>query len=189
MSIFLNENSKVIVQGMTGSEGRKHTQRMLASGTAIVGGVNPSKAGQNVDFAARLEVFARAKAIESREQVGFGEALKRAIEVSFAQLSDRRAADTAHFLGAPFFGAQAALQRRIASLVGRQGVTFAEVAGTKASYTLKGHELYVRAVVSSEQHPKNPSYKGHEHQQAWTQPVGWEGRLAREAAPAPAEHH
>jgi succinyl-CoA synthetase alpha subunit len=50
MSIFLNENSKVIVQGMTGSEGRKHTQRMLASGTAIVGGVNPSKAGQSVDF-------------------------------------------------------------------------------------------------------------------------------------------
>ncbi|RBY80117.1 succinate--CoA ligase subunit alpha [Blastococcus sp. TF02-09] len=50
MSIFLNENSKVIVQGMTGSEGMKHTSRMLASGTAIVGGVNPRKAGQNVDF-------------------------------------------------------------------------------------------------------------------------------------------
>jgi succinyl-CoA synthetase alpha subunit len=50
MSIFLNENSKVIVQGMTGSEGRKHTQRMLASGTAIVGGVNPRKAGESVDF-------------------------------------------------------------------------------------------------------------------------------------------
>jgi succinyl-CoA synthetase alpha subunit len=50
MSIFLNENSKVIVQGMTGSEGSKHTQRMLASGTAIVGGVNPRKAGTTVDF-------------------------------------------------------------------------------------------------------------------------------------------
>ncbi|SOD93941.1 succinate--CoA ligase subunit alpha [Blastococcus haudaquaticus] len=50
MSIFLNENSKVIVQGMTGSEGSKHTQRMLASGTAIVGGVNPRKAGTSVDF-------------------------------------------------------------------------------------------------------------------------------------------
>jgi succinyl-CoA synthetase alpha subunit len=50
MSIFLSENSKVIVQGITGSEGRKHTQRMLASGTAVVGGVNPSKAGQTVDF-------------------------------------------------------------------------------------------------------------------------------------------
>ncbi|WP_369132806.1 succinate--CoA ligase subunit alpha [Modestobacter sp. I12A-02662] len=50
MSIFLNENSKVIVQGMTGSEGRKHTQRMLASGTAVVGGVNPRKAGETVDF-------------------------------------------------------------------------------------------------------------------------------------------
>ena len=49
MSIFLNENSKVIVQGMTGSEGSKHTARMLASGTAIVGGVNPRKAGTSVD--------------------------------------------------------------------------------------------------------------------------------------------
>ena len=37
MSIFLNQDSKVIVQGMTGSEGMKHTTRMLASGTAIVG--------------------------------------------------------------------------------------------------------------------------------------------------------
>jgi succinyl-CoA synthetase alpha subunit len=58
MSIFLNENSKVIVQGMTGSEGSKHTQRMLASGTAIVGGVNPRKAGTSVDFeGATVPVF------------------------------------------------------------------------------------------------------------------------------------
>ena len=50
MSIFLNENSKVIVQGMTGSEGQKHTRRMIASGTTVVGGVNPKKAGQSIDF-------------------------------------------------------------------------------------------------------------------------------------------
>jgi succinyl-CoA synthetase alpha subunit len=50
MAIFLNENSKVIVQGMTGSEGIKHTTRMLASGTNIVGGVNPRKAGETVDI-------------------------------------------------------------------------------------------------------------------------------------------
>ena len=50
MSIFLNADSKVIVQGMTGSEGMKHTQRMLNSGTNIVGGVNPKKAGQTVEF-------------------------------------------------------------------------------------------------------------------------------------------
>jgi len=37
MSIFLNQDSKVIVQGMTGSEGMKHTTRMLASGTAVHG--------------------------------------------------------------------------------------------------------------------------------------------------------
>ena len=51
MAIFLNKDSKVLVQGMTGSEGTKHTRRMLASGTQIVGGVNPRKAGQKVDFA------------------------------------------------------------------------------------------------------------------------------------------
>jgi len=49
MAIFLTEKSKVIVQGMTGSEGMKHTRRMLASGTDIVGGVNPRKAGSTVD--------------------------------------------------------------------------------------------------------------------------------------------
>jgi len=50
MAIFLNEDSTVVVQGMTGSEGQKHTRRMIASGTSIVGGVNPKKAGQSVDF-------------------------------------------------------------------------------------------------------------------------------------------
>ncbi len=49
MAIFLTADSKVIVQGMTGSEGMKHTRRMLASGTQIVGGVNPRKAGEKVD--------------------------------------------------------------------------------------------------------------------------------------------
>jgi succinyl-CoA synthetase alpha subunit len=49
MSIFLNERSKIIVQGMTGSEGLKHTRRMVASGSSIVGGVNPRKAGEQVD--------------------------------------------------------------------------------------------------------------------------------------------
>ncbi|MGN8246541.1 succinate--CoA ligase subunit alpha [Cellulomonas soli] len=50
MAIFLTETSKVIVQGMTGSEGQKHTTRMLASGTQVVGGVNPRKAGTSVTF-------------------------------------------------------------------------------------------------------------------------------------------
>ena len=50
MAIFLTAASKVIVQGMTGAEGMKHTARMLASGTKIVGGVNPRKAGEQVAF-------------------------------------------------------------------------------------------------------------------------------------------
>ena len=38
MAIFLNEDSRIIVQGMTGSEGMKHTRRMLLGGSNIVGG-------------------------------------------------------------------------------------------------------------------------------------------------------
>jgi succinyl-CoA synthetase alpha subunit len=58
VAIFLTETSKVIVQGMTGSEGSKHTQRMITAGTQIVGGVTPGKGGQRVDFAgATVPVF------------------------------------------------------------------------------------------------------------------------------------
>jgi succinyl-CoA synthetase alpha subunit len=59
MAIWLTKDSKVIVQGMTGSEGSKHTRRMLAAGTNVVGGVNPRKAGTTVDFdGTALPVFA-----------------------------------------------------------------------------------------------------------------------------------
>src|SRR3954462_7690511 len=50
MSIFLNEHSKVVVQGLTGSEGTKHATKMLAAGTNIVGGVNARKAGTSVSI-------------------------------------------------------------------------------------------------------------------------------------------
>jgi succinyl-CoA synthetase alpha subunit len=50
MSIFLDAGSKIIVQGMTGSEGMKHTRRMLAAGSAVVGGVNARKAGTKVEI-------------------------------------------------------------------------------------------------------------------------------------------
>ena len=49
MAIFLTAESKIIVQGITGSEGTKHTRRMVASGSTVVGGVNPRKAGTDVD--------------------------------------------------------------------------------------------------------------------------------------------
>src|SRR5215207_6040331 len=48
MSIFLNKSSKVIVQGITGGEGTKHTALMLKAGTQLVGGVNARKAGTTV---------------------------------------------------------------------------------------------------------------------------------------------
>ncbi len=58
MAIYINEKSRVLVQGITGAEGTKHTNRMLASGTEIVAGVTPGKGGQNVDAQGRtIPVF------------------------------------------------------------------------------------------------------------------------------------
>ena len=48
MSIYLNKDSKVIVQGITGAVGTKHTALMLEAGTQLVGGVNAKKAGTTV---------------------------------------------------------------------------------------------------------------------------------------------
>jgi succinyl-CoA synthetase alpha subunit len=66
MAIWLDGNSKIIVQGMTGSEGTKHTRRMVASGANVVGGVNSKKAGENVDgipvFASVAEAMAETGA-------------------------------------------------------------------------------------------------------------------------------
>jgi succinyl-CoA synthetase alpha subunit len=58
MAILLTKDSRIIVQGMTGAEGRKHTQRMLHAGSQVVGGVTPGKSGQTVEFdSASLPVF------------------------------------------------------------------------------------------------------------------------------------
>ena len=70
MAIFLTADSKVIVQGMTGSEGMKHTQRMLRSGTAIVGGVNPRKAGTTVEFEDGVSVPVFGTVAEAIEATG-----------------------------------------------------------------------------------------------------------------------
>ncbi|MBW0270821.1 succinyl-CoA synthetase subunit alpha [Nocardia sp. MH4] len=71
MSIFLNKDNKVIVQGITGGEGTKHTALMLKAGTNVVGGVNARKAGTTVKHTDKdgneieLPVFASvAEAIE-----------------------------------------------------------------------------------------------------------------------------
>jgi len=60
MSIFLDKNSKVFVQGITGAEGSYHTGRMLAYGTKVVGGVTPGKGGQKTEHG--LPVFETVEA-------------------------------------------------------------------------------------------------------------------------------
>lgn len=49
MAIYINENTNVLIQGITGNQGTFHTRQMLAYGTKIVAGVSPGKGGQNVD--------------------------------------------------------------------------------------------------------------------------------------------
>ncbi|MEU6791864.1 succinate--CoA ligase subunit alpha [Nonomuraea wenchangensis] len=66
MAIFLTKDSRVLVQGMTGAEGTRHTARMLAAGTDVVAGVTPGKGGRSVDFGERtVPVFGSvAEAVE-----------------------------------------------------------------------------------------------------------------------------
>jgi succinyl-CoA synthetase alpha subunit len=62
MSIYLNKDSKVIVQGMTGGMGSKHTALMVEAGTQVVGGVNARKAGTSVTLGGKdLPVFGTVK--------------------------------------------------------------------------------------------------------------------------------
>ena len=65
MSIYVNENTKVIVQGITGSQGSFHTKLMLEYGTKIVAGTNPAKAGSEV---CGVPVYATVK--EAKEKTG-----------------------------------------------------------------------------------------------------------------------
>ncbi len=50
VAIFLTSESRVLIQGITGSEGRKHGARMLRAGTKVVGGTNPKKAGTSIEL-------------------------------------------------------------------------------------------------------------------------------------------
>lgn len=70
MSILLEKNTKVIVQGITGSEGSFHTKQMLEYGTKVVGGVTPGKGGQKFEevipiFNTVLEAIKSTKATAS----------------------------------------------------------------------------------------------------------------------------
>ena len=70
MSIFLTNQSRVVVQGMTGSEGTRHTTRMLAAGTRVVGGVNPRKAGLVQTFPDSTQVPVFGTVADARAATG-----------------------------------------------------------------------------------------------------------------------
>ncbi len=61
MSILLDSTTRVIVQGITGREGRYHTRNMKAAGTTIVGGVTPGRGGQTVEDVPVFDTVSQAK--------------------------------------------------------------------------------------------------------------------------------
>lgn len=77
MAILIDENTNVIVQGITGNQGKFHTRQMLAYGTKIVGGISPGKGGREVDG---IKVY----------------------DTVFAAVEDRRVDATCLFIPAPF---------------------------------------------------------------------------------------
>ncbi|WP_411698664.1 succinate--CoA ligase subunit alpha [Conyzicola sp.] len=70
MSIYLNKDSKVIVQGITGGEGTKHTALMLKAGTRVVGGVNARKAGTTVTHDGGIELPVFGSVAEAMTETG-----------------------------------------------------------------------------------------------------------------------
>jgi succinyl-CoA synthetase alpha subunit len=73
MTLFIDNDAPVIIQGITGHEGMRHTERMLAAGTNIVGGTNPRKAGTSISFSAgeaSVEVPVFATVSEAMEKTG-----------------------------------------------------------------------------------------------------------------------
>src|SRR5664279_1318001 len=60
MSILVNKNTRLLVQGITGRDGSFHTQKMIDYGTNVVGGISPSKGGQKVSGVAGLNTVEEA---------------------------------------------------------------------------------------------------------------------------------
>ncbi|MDO5746611.1 MAG: succinate--CoA ligase subunit alpha [Actinomycetaceae bacterium] len=87
MSIFLHEDARVVVQGMTGSEGQKHTRLMLGSGTNIVGGTNPRKAGQTLSFEIEPKGAGADRVSETTVEVPVFGTVKEAMEKAEANVS------------------------------------------------------------------------------------------------------
>lgn len=65
MSVFVNKNTRLVVQGITGQEGQFHTRSCIAYGTNVVAGVTPGKGGQKMD---EVPIFNSVK--DAREKTG-----------------------------------------------------------------------------------------------------------------------
>ena len=70
MSILINENTKIVVQGITGKEGQFHTQQCLDYGSKVVAGVTPGKGGQFVDFEGKHKIPVFNTVYDAKKETG-----------------------------------------------------------------------------------------------------------------------
>ena len=110
MSIFVNKNTKVLVQGITGREGQFHARQCIAYGTNVVAGVTPGKGGQKMDD---VPVFNSVK-----------QAVKEGLVDALATVA-RRLRDLA-----PSEEARAVAERMVSTLIGTPAPANAVITGT-----------------------------------------------------------
>jgi succinyl-CoA synthetase alpha subunit len=134
MAIFLTKESKVIVQGMTGATGMKHTRLMLGDGTNIVGGVNPRKAGTTVNF----DVVSETRESSTVEVPVFG---------SVAEAMEKTGADVSVLFVPPAFAKAAVIEAIDAGIplavVITEGIAVHDSAAFWAYATSKGNKTRI----------------------------------------------
>ena len=149
MAIFLTADSKILIQGITGGEGRKHGARMLAAGAQVVGGTNPKKAGTTVELSG-VEVPVLATVAETMAALApfeRSQEIQRHVRTGRVQMLGSSGTVTT------LAGIYLALPRYIRALVDGSVLTFEQISAVSAH--LAGLDLAAETCASGDSRSKD----------------------------------